>query len=354
LGLASNPSIEYFVLFFLGDEEEMLSLRKLCAGVFCLNYEESRWKGLVTYRRLITELSPHIIHTHSFQPGFWGRLLKAGTNARIVSTIHSPYPYLRGAGILDRIKKHCEVIGMNSFNAQVICVSDAVRKYLLKNTHIREGLLRVIKNGVDLMPRKNEESAEVEHEIISNCSSKIITTIGRLSNEKGIDVLLVAFQQVLDTIHDATLVIIGNGPLEDKLKSLARELGIESRVRFLGFRRDIVPYLAASHLYACASRFEGLGMSLIEALAFGLPVVATRVGGIPEVIEDGKTGILVEPDNPVTMRNAIVSVLGNEKMAEHLRENGLKEVFEKFNIKNTIESYEKLYLKLASNEGMPL
>jgi len=337
---------QYSVLFFIGDPDELRSFSNLCNQVVCLEFDKNRWKGLPRYRRTIRELSPNIIHTHSFQPGVWGRLFRTGARMKIVSTVHSPYPYLRGEGLIDKLKTFAEISSMNICNNKTICVSEAVREHLCEHTRIKRDLLVVIRNGIKMSQTSFIDPMKIRNEIGCNGSAKIITTIGRLSEEKGLDVLLTAFSLVLKTMPDVCLVIIGTGPMEEKLKAQAERLGIQRHVRFLGFKNDVHPYLAASQLYVNASFYEGLPMSLIEALSSGVPVVATRVGGVPEVINDRETGILVGPHNPERLAHAMTTLLNDVEMGNRFRVNGVQHALKRFDISHTVREHEQLYMSL--------
>jgi len=348
-----DSRFRYHVLFFLCDPVELSAFRTICSFADCLHFDRNRLNSLIRYWRVIRRLSPDIIHTHSFQPGLWGRIFRIGTKARIVSTIHSPYPYFSEKSPLKRIKAFAETLSMNLANSRTICISDAVRQHVEKCTGIRSELLTVIRNGIERQsPGPDPTSlAETRREITSDDSARIIMTIGRLDKEKGLDVLLTAFSNLLKRARGIALAIIGGGPLEKTLKEQAIDLGIEKHVYFLGFKPDVRRYLAVSDLYVSAARYEGLGMSLIEALAAGISVVATRVDGIPEVIEHERTGILVEPDNPEMLADAMLKLLNCESTRNRFRENGLKRVAEHFEISGVVDRYEDLYLRcLAAKE----
>jgi glycosyltransferase involved in cell wall biosynthesis len=216
------------------------------------------------------------------------------------------------------------------------------------HTHINSQLVKVVRNGIATRSPNQKDVTAAQEEIKLNGASKIIITAGRLSEEKGLDVLLEAFAQVTQKIAKVHLLILGKGPLEGVVKGLSRKLGLDSSVQLLGFRRDILPYLALSHLYVNSSLYEGLPMSLLEAMAAGLPVIASTVGGIPEVVEGNMTGILVEPGDPQSLADAMLILLKDQALVERLRQNAVKKVAEDFHISQTVKNYENLYLSLMN------
>jgi glycosyltransferase involved in cell wall biosynthesis len=246
---------------------------------------------------------------------------------------------------MDKLKSFAEIASINMRNSRTVCVSEAVRKHLMESTRIKTNLLRVITNGIVVGEKSYQpfQLARAREEISADASSRIIITVGRLSEEKGLDVLLAAFSKVAAVSDDTILAIVGGGPLEEALKTRAVDLKIGERVRFLGFKEDVFPYLAVSHIYASPSRYEGLPMSLLEAMSMRVPVVATRVGGVAEVVEDGVTGILIEPEAPGTLAETILALLDDEALAERLRANGLARVRKRFDISATVRDYERLY-----------
>lgn len=339
-----DNKFEYHLLFFVNDPEVVSEFQNICASVRSLNYEKRKLMALWSYFRIIRNISPHIIHTHSFQPGIWGRLLSFfHKGAKLISTVHSPYPYLEGIDWRGYFKKCMEVSTINAFNARVVCVSDAVKRHLLAHTRIDKEIMIVIRNGIhiDKTPVHAETLENFRNKLSPEKDCKIIISTGRLSEEKGFDVLLKAFSLVKKHVR-AVLLILGDGPLGDSLNDLAKKLKINDTVRFLGYKKDVRPYLSVSDLYVCSSRFEGFGMSIIEALNVGLPVIATKTGGIAEIIKHGENGILTEPDNPQVVADAIAGFFSDGSKAESFRKNGFS-FLAQFDIEQTVKRYEELY-----------
>ncbi len=166
---------------------------------------------------------------------------------------------------------------------------------------------------------------------------------------KGCDVLVAAAPKIVKGIGDGRSVrflMVGDGPQRDILVSQAGDLGVGERFSFLGFRGDVPRLLSASDLLAMPSRNEGLGMSILEAMALSLPVVASRVGGIPEVVTDDVTGILVSPEQPDELARACLALLEDRGRAREMGRAGRKAVEERFSIELSVERTARLYLDL--------
>jgi len=155
--------------------------------------------------------------------------------------------------------------------------------------------------------------------------------------------MLKAFQKILAEGFKAELLIVGDGPLRDELGRLARDLKISEPVKFLGFRDDIAPLLGVMDLFVLPSIMEGISLTLLEAMAAGKPVVATSVGGNPEVVEDGETGLLVDARDPQGLAEAVGKILSNPQLAQVLGTKGRLRVRERFNGHLMANEYLRLY-----------
>ena len=170
----------------------------------------------------------------------------------------------------------------------------------------------------------------------------LILAAGRLHINKGFDVLL----KSLVHINDAVLWLAGAGPEEESLKKLCKELGLDNRVRFLGWRNDVTALMKTVDLFVCPSRHEGLGSIVMESWAHGCPIVATASQGPGEVIEDGKTGLLTPVDDVVALEVAINEILNNATLASSIVQ-GASEVYQKKYSKAVIvDQYENLYANI--------
>jgi glycosyltransferase involved in cell wall biosynthesis len=172
--------------------------------------------------------------------------------------------------------------------------------------------------------------------------------VGRLTVAKGLDILLQAVSELRSNRLLDCVAIVGDGPLLPMLREKAKQLAIENRVCFLGARNDVNTLLQQSKLFVLPSRWEGLPLSVLEAMAFGIPVIASNVGGIPEVITHGVNGLLVKPEAPKILAEAIEKLLSNRKLARTLGHTARKHILTHYSIEEYTNSIFDLY-----NEILP-
>jgi len=174
--------------------------------------------------------------------------------------------------------------------------------------------------------------------------------------QKGYKYLIKAIPQVIKEFPQMKLLIIGGGGVpsettEEEIKRLVKILGLTNYVHFLGWRKDIGEILSICDLFVLPSLWEGFGLSNVEAMAAGIPVVATNVDAIPEVVSDGETGILVPPKNSGALANAILSLLKDPEKMRKMGQAGKKRAFTFFSAERMVKDYEKLYLSIFSKKA---
>jgi glycosyltransferase involved in cell wall biosynthesis len=174
----------------------------------------------------------------------------------------------------------------------------------------------------------------------------VIGSIGRLVRQKGYSILLEAARLVLEDCPHVRFVIVGDGPLMEPLKAQARELGLEGQVIFTGRREDVVELLLMMDLFVSSSLWEGLPTVLLESMAAGVPMVATNVSGSREIIRHGLTGLLVPPDNPVLLSEAIMAMVTEWRKAALMAERARSEVRSRFSIEIAAKLHDELYIQL--------
>lgn len=195
-----------------------------------------------------------------------------------------------------------------------VVVSRQMRGELLQ-AGFDEKRIAVIPNGVDV-ERFSGSAGWLTDRSTVQAARHTAVTVTRLSPEKGVDLLLEAWGLVHAQVPEARLVVVGDGPQRTALERQADRLGLNAAVQFIGEVPDVLPYLRASDVFVLSSRSEGLPNALLQAMAVGLPCIATRVGGIPELIEDGVNGRLVAPEHPGALAETLLSVFGNPLEAD--------------------------------------
>lgn len=225
-----------------------------------------------------------------------------------------------------------------------VCVSNGVRDYLGAGGFPRDKL-RVIPNGVDV-DRFGPRDPELKESLAIAPDVPLITTIGRLHEQKGISYLLRAVSSMRHSRRACHLLIVGHGPLDDELKALAKQFGVADRVTFLGFCDDVPRVLAATDIFVLASLWEGMPNAVLEAMAAGLPVVATRVEGTVDLIDDGKTGMLVMPRDVPGLATSILRLLDDPARARALGKAAQAHVRAHFPLDAMVRRHEQLYAEL--------
>lgn len=233
---------------------------------------------------------------------------------------------------------------------RVICVSEGVGRVAAR----REGLasdpkLRVIHNGVDIPERFGEPDAvrRKRAELGIQPGERVIGVVTNLNRPvKGVEYLIKATPTILRAVPEARFLIFGDGPLRPDLEASARELGVASRITFMGFRSDVRDWYQLFEISSLTSLSEGLSVTILESMAFGVPVVATRVGGNPEIVVDGRTGLLVPPREPVAFAEAVIGLLRDRNRLARMGEHARQEV-QRFSTKAVAQRYDAVYREVA-------
>lgn len=223
----------------------------------------------------------------------------------------------------------------------IITVSDTIRETLL-NGGVSPDLVTVIYEGVDLAWIDLQTPPP---ERLGN-GNLVVGTVAHFSHEKGIETLLRAIATLNSHSRNVTYLLVGDGELRDALQQLAESLGVASQVHFTGFRSDCEGLMKQFDVFCLPSRSEGLSSAILSAMANRLPVVATSVGGIPELVVNGETGLLVRPDDPADLAVALQRLLGSEQLRHRLGEQGRRRIETHFTLQRKLDETEKLYLKL--------
>jgi glycosyltransferase involved in cell wall biosynthesis len=233
---------------------------------------------------------------------------------------------------------------------RILVPSQASKQLVMQMEGIPARYLDVTYNGVDISQFKpGAEAAIARQELGLGPDDVVIGTVGRLSADKGgQDDLLWAANELRQSHPNARLLIIGDGPLRPDLEKYATELGmLDSRAAiFTGTRNDVAHLLGAMDVFVLPSHKEALPVAVLEAMAMCLPVVATRVGGVPEVVQDGSTGLLVEPADRPSLRDALARLLSDRELAHRLGASGQARVHARFTVDKMVEHVEELYERL--------
>lgn len=229
----------------------------------------------------------------------------------------------------------------------VVALGSETRLNLLARG-FREAQLEVISNGVD-MERFRPGAGNPPADLPVN--GPVVVSVGRMVPAKGYDVLLDAWQDIVERSPQGTLVLLGDGPLRRDLEQEVARRGLTGRVVFTGLRRDIPVWLAHAHAYVSSSLTEGMSNALLEAIASGLPVVATRVGGAEDVVTQGENGFLVAPGSARELSQALEQLLDDEGLRRTMGARARERAEQEFAIDVIVDRYEKLFRRAVAAGG---
>jgi len=236
----------------------------------------------------------------------------------------------------------------------IIAISEGVKKVLLAGGVPAEKI-RVIPSGIDFSVFDQVKDRDfLRREFCFSADDFLVGIVAALEDHKGHSYLFQATRIVRQHSPRIRLIVVGSGSLRLELESQVQQLGIEDIVFFLGFREDVPRILASLDLFVLSSHLEGLGSSLIDAMASRLPVVATRAGGIPEIVHHGETGLLVPPRDPEALAQAIIELYHDRQLASRLAQNGSDFVRSHFSAEAMAKRVVDLYQDLAQKKGVRL
>jgi glycosyltransferase involved in cell wall biosynthesis len=260
---------------------------------------------------------------------------------KIIRTRHTHIPIHKGL---------LNTLLYKKFTDKIITVAEITKNELVKNLRISQFKVVSIHSSIfldDFYP--NAGIKDIRSELGIDNKMQVIGAVGKISYHKNYPLLLKAYSIVREKIQNTKLMIVGKGPLEEEMKSLAKRLKIEKDVYFLGERRDIPEIMATLDVFVLTSLVEGSPASLKEAMVFGKPVIATSVGGIPEIVDNGVNGILVYPDSADSLAEEMIRVLEDEHLREKLGKNARKTILERFTPSILASKTEEVYLEVAGS-----
>lgn len=318
-----------------------------CAGIrtTCLNHRHALDVRIVPrLARFLRERHVDILHLHLPYTGVIGRLA-----AQLAGVPHVVYTEHNVQGCYHPISRAANQATMRLCDL-TIAVSEEVRVSLLRSPLARGIRVRVIPNGVDAEGvQRASLGPSITHELGIPDDRLIVGMAGMFRTEKRLDLWIRAARMIADAEPKTVFILVGDGPERQRLEALTHDLGLSGDVIFTGLRQDAPRLLARFDVFMLSSIHEGLPVAVLESMALGRPVVATRVGGLPGVLEDGRHGFLVPPGDPAILAERVLVLLRNHTLREHAGAAARIRVRERFSIQQMVQSVEHAYSEVLEN-----
>ena len=295
------------------------------------------WAPLV---RLLRRERVDVLHSHKFGSNVWGVVL--GRLARVPAVVAHEHTWsYEGQPVRRFLDRELIARGSDAF----VAVSHEDRRRMIEVERIDPEHVVFVPNGIDALP--DGDGPRVRAELGIEADAPVIGAVAVLRPQKALHVLVEAAAELAREHPRLRVLIAGDGPERGRLEALVRERGLEETVTLLGLRRDVPDLLAALDVAVVSSDFEGTPLAVLEYMDAGLPVVSTRVGGLPDLIGHGRHGLLVEPGDPGALAAAVGALLRNPERARELGAAGRERRRSEFSIDRTVRTLEDLYVELA-------
>ena len=304
-------------------------------------------RGLARMKAFLAGSGYSIVHTHTSKPGVVGTL--AARRAGIPAVIHTfhLFPFHEESGRVATAAYGAAQRMAARWCDRIVAVSEFQRQWALRQGIGTPDQVIAIPNGVPVERARPTKAREDIRGELGVGDAFVVLSTGRLARQKGLEFLVRAAAALRD-LPDLEVLLAGDGPLEQQLSTLVSELQLERTVTLLGHRSDIGDLLAAADLVVLPSLWEGLSISLLEAMAAGKPVVTTTLGGNVEVTNDGETAVLVPPKDPVSLASAIRKLAGDVSLRARLGRRGQEVQRERYTMRRMIDAYLDEYDRLLT------
>jgi glycosyltransferase involved in cell wall biosynthesis len=333
---------EPFVFCLSGEGELAAVLRDAGIPVVCLGASRRHsFRVIWQLSRRLAKLKPSILQTFLYHANIAGRL--AGKAAGIPLIVSGIRVAEKRSGLrlwLDR--------ATDWMVARHVCVSQDVAAFSAARGRLPVAKLCVIPNGVDATALAEAPRADLT-EFGIPAGSRVLLYVGRLDPQKGPFVLLAAVKDLLRQHADLHLLMVGDGPLAEKLRAWVVKEQLQSQIHFAGRRNDVPSLFRAADLFVLPSLWEGLPNVVLEAMAAGIPTVATRVEGVADLLTDRRTGLIVPPNSPPALAEALDWLLGDPHQGQLMAREAQHIVQERFTWTSVVRHYEQLYSELLDS-----
>ena len=295
-----------------------------------------RFSGLVM---LLRRGRFDVLHAHMFGSNVWGTVLGNLCGVRVVIAHEHNWSY--NGKIMRRMIDH-HLIGR--YATRIVAVSESNRTRMIQLESIPAEKILVLPTAY--IPHTVTDPTDIRAELGLAPDARVITVAATLRVEKALEVMIRAMAQVVQRFEDAHLVIAGDGPQREVLEAQAASVGMTTHVHFLGERRDVTPILQTVDVGALSSDWEGMPLFVLECMATGTPVVVTDVGGLPELVEHDRTGLVVPPRDPAALARALIALLEDPELRRRLATAAAQHV-DAFSIEHVAQRFAGLYEQLV-------
>jgi glycosyltransferase involved in cell wall biosynthesis len=311
---------------------------------------QPKWRLDAVWRlhRLVQREKPVILHAWMIHANILGRIV--GRLNRVPVVIIS-----RRTQNLDGVGREWVNRKLSGWSDATIAVSECVRQVEIARARTDPAKVITIHNGIEAEQYRQIDSMvsdRIRRELHTPLEAVVIASVGRLHPVKGFANLLTAMKSIHARFPDVFLWLVGDGEQRTALEAQVRQLGLENVVVFAGMRRDIPEILTAVDIFTLASHVEGMPNAVLEAMAAGLPVVATQVGGVPEIVVDGQTGLLVPPADVQALARGLLTLIEDAPLRQRFGVAGRQRVFKRFDIAVTRQKTVDLYGRLLQEKGL--
>ncbi|CAN5596426.1 glycosyltransferase [soil metagenome] len=323
---------------------------QLGAKMFCAHKRPGTRPSIIgKTAQMLEEFQPDVVHTHQIAPLFYvGRAARRAGVPLVVHTEHGKnYARRWRSRLLGRLAARR--------TQKFFCVSNDIAGEVLAARVATPSKVQVIVNGIDPTRfSKHDQRDALRRSLAIPHDAPVVGTVGRLTDVKRQDLLIRSFAMARRTDPRLQLLIVGDGPRGDDLRALSSQLNVASAVHFVGYQPQPERYFQMMDLFALTSRSEGMPLSVLEAWAASVAVVGSRVGGIPELIEHGKTGLLFHDGDERALAGAITMLAHDREYAKQLADAGRRRVRAAFHIRATARAYHEQYLGLLGHDHSAL
>lgn len=296
----------------------------------------------LVFKRFLQRRNIDILHSHLFGSITGACITTFLTKIPHIGTIHDTYT-------IEEKKSRIRLILLSSLlKTRLITVSEAMKNYLRSLAKFPKATFETIYNGVDLEKFSVQTDVRLRSEVELEPNDITLISVGRLVGIKGHEILVEAFDRLLKSKRPIKLLIVGDGPNRKNIESLITNRKLDNKVKILGFRHDIPQLLRLSDCFVLSSHSEGLSYSIIEAMASGLPLVVTDVGGNRELVIDGECGYLAPPNDPTAFAERLQLLIDNEQKRKQFGRISLKLAREKFSLTTMLDKYVNIYNQMIN------